>query len=206
MTQARHEGMQKKMRHSPCSQGASVKPITEYFMKENLVWHRLGRPYLEPANHYLKSVLHGLCLYLLSEGANSQSSFAPCMGLPQTLGSWQSLWSKPPNSSGNWENPLLSWTMATVGEARVREVRECCPFPYVSINRVYEVTPIRPSWRSYRAKWGFLRHLKKGEWNPSSDSFSPEARDKWTDHFPRISWTTDGPWSRPQRMVAVLGL
>lgn len=35
ITQAHQEGMQKKAKHGSSSQGASVKLITEYFMKES---------------------------------------------------------------------------------------------------------------------------------------------------------------------------
>lgn len=31
----------------PYSQGASIKPVTEYFVKESLVWHRLGGTWFE---------------------------------------------------------------------------------------------------------------------------------------------------------------
>lgn len=61
------EGIQ-KVRRGPCSHGASVKLTTESLVKENLVWHRLEALDLEPPSRGLKSVLHGLCLYLLSAG------------------------------------------------------------------------------------------------------------------------------------------
>lgn len=51
-------------------------------MGESLVWHSLGRICFRATGNYLKSVFHGLCLYLLLPGA-LRVVFASWLGLPK---------------------------------------------------------------------------------------------------------------------------
>lgn len=126
-------------------------------------------------------------------------AFLPTWGFPRPWGAGKAY---DLNLQMCWElrkSSSLSWTMATLGG---REGMRHEGISLISLCFCNPACDVTPSWR-HIAKWGFLRHLEKGEWNSSSDFFSPEARDKWTGHFPRISWATDGPWPPLQRMVAI---
>lgn len=137
------EGIQ-KVRRGPCSHGALVKLITESFVKQNLVWHRLGGTWF---------------------GA-SQPWFKICAPWPLPLPAFSRVILCRVALNPGWDAPTRAWGTGRACDTNLQVVlgtekifssflsyghhgrkwggwgmRECCLFPYPGCTRLPPAAP-----------------------------------------------------------------